>query len=65
MDPENCNICLIDEPDVVLPNCKHKLWKCCDEKVNACPYCRTEIVKVNNIMKQLIEDIMACITVTL
>ena len=53
MDPD---ICLIDEPDVVLTNCKRKLCKSCFTRVETCPCCRREIVKVNKIMKQLIED---------
>ena len=53
---DTCNICLIDEADVVLTKCKHKLCKCCFKRVATCPYCRSEVTNMNNIMKQLIED---------
>ena len=38
-----CMICFLDECELQLPNCRHKVCYLCYKKIKECPICRSEI----------------------
>ena len=49
---EICDICFENENNITL-SCNHKLCHKCVNHINKCPFCRRDILRVNNIMKDL------------